>query len=352
MFCNFCGKEIQSPEGLCPHCGETTVPMNSAPVQPPQPPVQVYPTVPMPEPKKKSKLPLIIVAVLVVAAIIAGVIFVPGLLKKDENKAEADGAGVAEKPPVEITCISAIDFSAAMMNMEMSMEIGYNENGYPSRIYMLSDGEAIETRAEYDEETYTYTSENYEKGILVEKSVCECNENWEELKETFYVDGVETSYSLYEYNAAGKRSKKTDYENGAETQSTVYTYDANNNLIKEAIIKNGVEVDVISNTYDANGKITKKTHKYEEGIYTEHIYNYDESGLCNKVVYYEDGSEAGYDLFVYDENGVLTSRETYMMGMKVITANITYTTIKVEAKDAESLKEQQEGLLQEMVFFS
>ena len=350
MFCNFCGKEIKSEEGLCPNCGETTVPMSNTPAQPPQPVVQVQP---MPEPKKKSKLPLIIVAVLVVAAIIAGVIFVPGLLKKDENKAEGDGAGVveAEKPPVEITCISAIGFDT-ILNMELSVELGYNEDGYPSRVYMVSDGESTESRAEYDEETYVYTTETYENGTLTETSVCECDEYWRDLKCVTYVDGVETSSIVYEYNEAGEPTKETHYEGGAIKETITFEYDANGKLIKEATVKNGVEVDIISYTYDADGKLTKKAHEYEDGIYTEHAYNYDANGLCSKVVYYEDGMEAGYDVFVYDENGVLTSRETYMMGMKVIIANITYTTVKVKAKHAEALEEKQGELLQEMVFFS
>ena len=41
-----------------------------------------------------------------------------------------------------------------------------------------------------------------------------------------------------------------------------------------------------------------------------------------------------------------------MMGMKVITANITYTTVKVKAEHAESLEKNQEEFLQEMIFFS
>lgn len=352
MICNKCGNEYPDNVPYCPYC--TNNAQQQAPVQYAQQPVQYAqpaPVATMP-PKKKSKLPIIIVAVLLVAAIVAGVIFLPGMLKKDGEDAKGEGQETP-KEPVEISCITAIDFETSMMmNMEMSMEIGYDENGYPARVYIVSDGEAAESRAVYNEENHTYTTETYERGILTETAVSECDEEWRDLKTTTYVDGVEKSYTIYEYNDAKELSKETLYEGGAEKQSTVYEYDANNNLTKEAIFKNGIEVDTITITYDADGKTTKKTHRYEDGIYTEHVYTYGENGLCDKVVYYEDGSEAGYDVFTYNENGQVASRETYMMGMKIITANVTYTTVKVKAEHADALAEKQTELLQEIVFFS
>ncbi len=353
MFCNKCGNEYPDNLNYCPYCTNTqeqNAPVNYAQPVPAQPafqqPMPVQPVLT----KKKSKLPIIIVAIVLIAAIIAGVILIPGLLNKDDNKPSGEEQVIPE-PPVEINAISAISFDA-IMNMEMSAEIEYDENGLPVRIYMNADGEITEGKVVYDEESFTYTEETYENGVLTEVVKAECDDKWNDKKTTTYVDGVETSYTVYEYTEAGKISKKTVYEGGVETESTVYEYDANNNLIKEAIVKNGAEVDVIVNTYDANGNITKKTHEYEDGIYSEHVYSYDANGLCNKVVYYEDGSQAGYDELTYNEKGELISRDTYMMGMKLITTNIEYITVTIDSRYVYMIEEMNNSFVQEAVFFS
>ena len=46
-----------------------------------------------PKPKKKSKLPIIITAVVLVAAIVLGAIFIPGLLKSKGEEGEDSGGG-------------------------------------------------------------------------------------------------------------------------------------------------------------------------------------------------------------------------------------------------------------------
>ena len=371
MLCNKCGNEYPDNLGYCPYCNKTqeqTAAINYGqpmPVQPgfqqPMPaqpgfqqpmPAQPGFQQPMPVPvKKKSNLPVIIVAIVVIAAIIAGAIFLPGLLNKEEKPQGEEQGQVAPEPPVEINTITGISFES-VMNMEMSMDIEYDENGLPVKVLMNADGETTEVKVVYDKETLTYTEETYENGVLVNSEKFECDEKWNDKKSTTYVDGVETSYTLYEYNDAGKCIKKTVYEGSVETESTVYEYDANNNLTKEAVYKNGVAVDTVACVYDANGHITKKTHEYEDGVYSEHIYSYDANGLCNKVVYYENGTQAGYDEISYNEKGELISRDTYMMGMKVITTNLEYETISVDSAFVGMIEEINSSFLQEAVFFS
>ena len=337
MICNFCGKEYQTEDGRCPYCNQ-------------QPAPQMYQPAPVvAAPKKKSKLPVIIIAIVLVAVIIAGVMIVPGLIGGDKNK--LGGKQDEEPAPVEIVCISAIDIET-LMNMQMSMDIEYNENGYPSRIYMVSDGESADAKTEYNEADYTYKTQSYENGILVEESISECDDMWREKKTTTYVDGEETSYTVIEYNGDGERSKETVYEYGTESESTVYEYNSDGKLVKETVYYLGTVSNTSVYTYDESGLLIKRARDYADGTSTERVYTYDDKGLCTKIVYYENGTEAGYDEFTYNESGKVESRDTYMMGMKMVTMKLEYITVKVPAKHAESLAENQADIINEIDFFS
>lgn len=104
MFCNNCGKEIKDTAAVCDNCGTPLTPPVSTTAEPqtviPEP---VAPP-PAPEkPKKGGKKPIIIavVAVLLVAAIVLGIVFGPGLIEKIKGgSAEGDGEKeVAVEPP-------------------------------------------------------------------------------------------------------------------------------------------------------------------------------------------------------------------------------------------------------------
>ena len=91
MFCSNCGKEYSDSLPCCPHCTPST--QQNTPVQPTEH-LFPYPHTLPEQPKKKSKLPLIIIAIVLVAAIAAGAILLPGLLKKDDTDTESNSETV------------------------------------------------------------------------------------------------------------------------------------------------------------------------------------------------------------------------------------------------------------------
>ena len=233
----------------------------------------------------KSKLTVIIVAVVLVAVIAAGVIFLPGLLNKDDDNAvpidsgemvkvwllggftasDIDGHSISEAKAeydekhnikrvtyyVDDTVANVIDVEYDSDNRIVAMlytsegqriqsnEYKYNENGKVSeRIFIAGSTEqpkaSIKTEYIYNENNVLIKSVEGDKTTLYE-----CNENGLRVKETVYSGDELYNYSVYEYDSNGNiKSRVTYSSSNTETMRYTYEYDSNNSLTKYAIADN------------------------------------------------------------------------------------------------------------------
>ena len=432
MFCRNCAKELSSSSGFCPYCGtKNAVPQSGTrqeePPRPTQQPVRQPTQQPTQQPmqqshevrsssdfqelfkpyfsqqgqnqpsaqvsvhqnlppqfipaasqttvtvpankKKKSKLPLIIVALVLVAAIVvAGVIFLPDLLKKDDAQKDVQVQVQPEETLETVWLISTIDEDGD------KREYTYDQNGNitnfkyyeygvlqsEENVVFDDKGNIVSDIVEYvDEETFRWDYEYDSNGNCI--------------KETEMCDGEETGRTEYEYDANGNNIKLISYEegeadfsvtnryddkgnciesicydkHGVEEIRTVYTFDDQNNNIIEISYSGNVQVSRTDRQYDANNKCIRTESRYYEGdpsvnvfkyddkgnlieeIYgygaitaNRSVYEYDADGHITRQEYYEGENLTSVDAYVFDDNGNLTEETTEQEG--IITAQTLY----------------------------
>lgn len=310
MFCNNCGKEINSEWNACPYCGEKNEnclqqspvpPAQNIPVQPSydQPgynqngyaPMNVHP------PKKKSKLPIIITALVLVVAIVLGVIFVPGLLKGDDKDNDGDNG---EKDTVTVWVISKV------------------------RCIRDSSGNSIEG-------TYTY-SDDY-------KTV---NYEYASTKGTEYFDeSGKLKKSEYVYNPEQSINQSYRY---------LYSYDNEGRLIKREIhnLKYNSDVEITEYTYNDNGD---RMNYWNDDIYGGEYIVFDSEGyIAERETLLSDGERADWRIYTYekDKNGNITYIEECegTVTNVYVAYELEYTSIEVSPEEAQFFKAQQKNLIE------
>ena len=228
MFCSKCGKELSENLTCCPYCTQTSQ--------------HNTPSHPFEQPKKKSKLPFIIIAIVLVAAIAAGAILLPDLLRKDVS----DAANNSET--VTVWAITSVDIGAEGTTI-YDYKISYDEKGNKQSIVYTTNWEGTNT---------TITQFEYDENGRLAKTV------------NHYENGDEISYRIFTYNADNRLIKVEDYHpNGYNYQSAEYEYDANGNQISHTDSYSGK----ITYEYNEKNQCIKETH--DTHVYT---YEYDTDG--------------------------------------------------------------------------
>lgn len=342
MFCRFCGKEVQDGQKFCPYCGKKgdvdncisqpvskVVPTpafvtNAVPVQ------QSVVIAPAEQKKKKSKLPIIIIALVLVAAIVAGVIFLPGLLNKAEkNNPEENGDGV-----VWVLSKYRVDYYGD----KYSIDFEYNEKGLVDKV----------------ERVYTYSDGVVEK-CLIEIKYDENDRITEEI-ECWEGDSAEHTY--YRYDQAGNLTEK-EYGDWIE----VYEYDENgvaiemyeyvNGELENHMLLTAEEDDIGRYEYDSQNRIIKEYEYYdgEKVVITEYKYN-DDGKICES----EYKSDYVRYIFEYDANGNLIRRKTIETGYDgseyIAETTFEYVAVETEPESEEAVKAMQNEILRNLLYGS
>lgn len=346
MFCRFCGKEAQDGQKFCPYCGKkddtivyitqpvsTVAPtpaptVNAAPIQ------QNTTTAPAEQKKKKSKLPIIIIALLLVVAIVAGVIFVPGLLKgkeedkekeqtvsettdeytdessegKEESNEGNTDADANEDGTVTVWVLKEIAFSEEAPDWER-IEYDYDEYGrvLVEKLYEVSQKGV--TCHEWRSITYNdqgkidrYTIEDY---YSMEQ---EYDENGNITEVILYVDSDIYCHYFYEYDENGNLKRRTAKEGSVEYTETEYQYNEDGGLIKETHYWEDGSVSSLYE-YDGQGNHVKDTLYYDGKLYNVTLY---ENGLKSEEREYDsDGNEYIKYVCRYDSEGRLVEKTEY-----------------------------------------
>ncbi len=201
----------------------------------------------------KSRLTVIIVAVVLVAVIAAGVIFLPGLLNKEDDTT----APIDSSEKVKVWLVGG--FSVA------------EEGGLPS----------MNAKIEYDENYNLSKIVYYQQGEVYNITEIKCdNEN----RITDMIYSNVTQHDEYKYNENGKLTEHIfNWGSGEQIRVTKTEY-----------------------VYDENGLLAKSMHDNSVTIY-----EYDESGIRTKEILYIDGTESRYMIYEYDGNGNIKSKTTY-----------------------------------------
>lgn len=342
MFCSKCGKELSENLTCCPYCTQTSQ--------------HNTPSHPFDQPKKKSKLPLIIIAIVLVAAIAAGAILLPGLLKKD------DSIATGNSETVTVWALTCVNISAEDTTI-YDYKISYNEKGDKQSIVYTTNWEGANT---------TITQFEYDENGRLAKTVSN------------YENGTERNHRIFTYNADNRLIKVEDYHpNGYNYQSAEYEYDANGNQIshtdsysgkityeyneKNQCIKETHDTHVYTYEYDADGNKTKVF--YNGHLSTEYIYS---DGNLIKEIKYADGEEIQRKDYTYDSKGRPVSGVLYEYGDKSITLSLEhdkngncikktltsveedfpiimkyeYVSFNVSAEKAEEIKEYNEDIFE------
>lgn len=322
MFCRFCGKEAQEGQSFCPYCGKkddtvannqpisvgnsvytvNTMPMQQA-AQPVMPMQQAVQPLPVEQKKKKSKLWIVIVAVILVAAIVAGVVFLPGMFKKGENGSKRNDEIVDNYDKNE--SVADDGNSEELVTVWLVSKIVVENHEYNE----LNNG------------TYKYD----DNGNL-------CEEIW------IYSEGWEERY-IYMYNSDGKMSEEIRYEDEEESWRCTYEYDAKEKELEGSRYYENGE-DRCIRKYDGS-KLTEERW-YCDGEESEcYIYKYDDKdSLIEKSCYYNDGESYSYT-YKYVNNGNKTEVICYEGDEKVRTRTIEYISVKVLPEQVENIKIQQ-----------
>ncbi len=329
MFCRFCGKEAQDGQTFCPYCGKKDeAPIkNEEPIYTPptqkqsvQPAFEPQMNQPAPaEKKKKSKLPIILVALILVVAIVAGVIFVPGLLKDKDEK---------EMVTVWVISEFTLDWTD---DGSYKMEFEYNEEG------LMSEA----TRHVYSD-TVTKNSIKY---------IYDKNHNMIKMQRDDNVIGKHTyddrgnkTHSVY-FDANGETEAENYYtydENNrliSLNRNTVYEYDEKGNLIHEIKLYNGEESSRTTNKYDAKNNRTESEDEFGKSVY-----KYDKNNRLSEIIRYNtDGTEEGVCIFKYDGHGNPVSirkieNDGSAEGETVNDLSIEYISVEVDADMVEIIE--------------
>ena len=132
---------------------------------------------------------------------------------------------------------------------------------------------------------------------------------------------------VYERDADGRIQTETLHVEDFISYTVVYAYDGQgNNISQTRYDKNGLLYSVINYTYDANGRIASAgfINYREDGSVrssSTSVYEWSEDGSTLRIPWYYSGGEsegslAGYDVTVYDEDGnVLENRSEDVNGI-------------------------------------
>ena len=341
MYCNNCGKEVQPDWKMCPYCGSKNEKLFTPATQEPTPnptpaPQPAYnqpaPQVPynqpvpqkpygqpayqpsynqqgysqpvdfnkdfinpaQPKAKKKSKLPIIITAVVLVVAIVLGVIFIPGLLKGKDKDEEmlVDGNNT-----VTVWLISSVTNKAGKKTT-----------------YKYSD----------DYKTVTY--------------------EWS--------DGSRTGIDYFDESGKLIKTDNKSYQSGRVHYNTIYSYyyDNEGRLIKresQELIYND-DVKITEYTYNDNGD--RLNYWYVDSDSGDYIV-FDSEGYIEEKAFMSGGERVGskYDnsyVYVRDGNGKITFITEYESAYVYDTYELEYTSIEVSPEEAQFFKAQQKNLIE------
>lgn len=334
MFCRFCGKEAQDGQSFCPYCGKK----DEAPIKNEEsvfvPPVRTQPVQSIPayepqmnqpapaEKKKKSKLPLILVALILVVAIVAGVIFVPGLLKDKE-----------EKEMVTVWVISGFTWGWTDSGA-IKYEFEYNEDGLLSN----ATRHIYSSTVTKNEITYIY-DENH--------NMIEMHRDDNVIGKHTYDERGNKIYSVY-FDANGEMEAENYYTYDESNRLTswkqaknkmVYEYDEKGNLVCEIKLYNGEESERTTNKYDAKNNRTESEDEFGKSVY-----KYDKNNRLSEIIRYTaDGTEEGRCIFKYDEHGnpvsiIKIENDGSLEGKTVSDLSIEYISVEVNADMVETIE--------------
>ncbi len=329
MFCRFCGKEALEGQTFCPYCGkkaEVSI-KNEEPVY--IPPVRTQPvqsvsafepqinqdTAPA-EKKKKSKLSVVIVAIVLVAAIIAGVMFVPGFLK-DKDK----------KDTVTVWVISEFNYDNIL-----EMKFKHREDGFFSEAtrYFYSDIITENIVSYVYDKNYNVIEMIYDNSEHIYMSY---DEKDNMISREGYFNGEEvSSFNRYDYDKDGRIIKKT-----TEYSEYFYEYDNRGNLICEYEVGS---IDKTYHRYDSENNILETQSGNRKDIY-----KYDENNRLVEIIRYVDAYEEARCEFQYDDNGNLIcvkKRDSQDEGEIKGMHTIKYISMEVDPDMAQILKEKQD----------
>ena len=336
MYCNNCGKEIDNEWKVCPYCGarNENVLTESTPQPTPQmnygqPVPQMNYNQPMPQPsynqqygqpldfnrdfinpaqpkpKKKSKLPIIITAVVLVVAIVLGAIFIPGLLKSKGEEGENSGGGEPVKNTETVWIISKVRCTNDFHKTTKETTYSYSDD-YKTVTYERTDGSC--TGTEYFDES----------GKLIKSEV------------QYYRSGS-LSYDyryLYSYDNTGRLIKKEDHAltNGNNVKITNYFYNGNGDRFyyDNEEEKSGGYITA----FDSEGYIAER----------DYMVNGEMAGskYCNIYDYEKDND--GKIVSIVENEGTDTNVwQTY---------ELEYTSIEVSPEEAQFFKAQQKNLIE------
>ena len=377
MYCNNCGKEIDNEWKVCPYCGARNENVLSESTPQPTPQVnygQPTPQAPygqpvpqpsynqqygqpldfnrdfintaQPKPKKKSKLPIIITAVVLVVAIVLGAIFIPGLLKSKGEEGE-DGNKTVK--------------------MMVFKAFTYNENG-----------ESEKSEISYDQNGKMTTSKTYVNGQCVEEEIFTFNSDGRILKEVVYRDGVLDMEIDMQYDSNGKVTEIVYHdENGEESYRYEYGRDGKGNKITEKYYYYGELRNDFSYkySYDSQGRMTKCEQinlTVDNPKVTEYYYN-DAGQKSEEIVYLNgylytattrtfdaagncltetcSGPDDFYSVLtrIYDEKGNIISYDFDGYGYDYYDYTFEYVEIEVLESDAEAIRNQQNLIAEKFV---
>ncbi len=391
MYCNNCGKEIDGTWKVCPYCGAKNenafsggnpqlVPQMNYSQPTPQAPYNQ----PVPQPsynqqqygqpinfntdfinpaqpklKKKSKLPIIITAVVLVAAIVLGAIFIPGLIKgKGEEDIGMTGGAVVANPsdPNAVWVISKIckdgeeivfDYDALgnivtekrLNNGKETTKYAWSYNSSNKPVFMIASDSGVE-KSQY---TYMYNS----SGCLTEVTI-----------RGLIGDSPTRTTHIYRYDSAGRLIEdisKATFEDDPDDYTT-YKYDSNGRLIEKVENEYQSWSSEFSETttvyeYDANGNLIKESLVGKYYIDCYDVYEYDNSGNCIAKIEYSGGEENARYRYEYDANGNCIKASGTLYGTKEYTITIEYTTISVSDERRADIKENNQKKFDEYVYF-
>jgi len=350
MYCNNCGKEIDNEWKACPYCGarnenvltestpQPTPQMNYGQPTPQKPygqpayqpsynqqgysqPVDfnkdfINPA--QPKAKKKSKLPIIITAVVLVVAIVLGVIFIPDLIKGkgEEDLGITGGAIVTDSTdPNAVWVIRKIckgdeeivfDYDAFGNTATQTRVVGgtevskdawtYNDENKPIFMVYYNNGK------EHTRYMYEYDSKGYHRTTSSKTIV---GDNPTETIHIYSYDSYgnlikdvvsDKEYYTYEYDNQGRLVTENEYRNYSvsdeslwTTVTTNYFYDSEGKLVEK---KSNNSVEKYS--YDSSGKLTTHTEYFDNEETAHYTYEYDANGNCIRV--YGDYYDKAYEI--------------------------------------------------------
>ena len=134
----------------------------------------------------------------------------------------------------------------------------------------------------------------------------------------------DTSWTYTAENDAYGRVTRLTCTTSSGTAVMEYTYDQQGNVLSIIASQDGVAVQTEQNTYDADGNLL--THELIAGDYnSKEVYTYQQGKVTKKELY-RDGTLSQYEVYNYDDQGRILSRETHLEnGALWATSEYTYS---------------------------